>query len=86
MTDFQATAWVAVLLLGVLILTLTAYIGRPEQDVEPAQPCPGPLVWFETFDGQEAVFECCCGYLATTGNFHDEAHAATPLMKEGMAA
>ncbi len=85
MTDFQATAWTALILLVVLILTLTAYIGRTRPATPAVVPCPGPLVWFETFDGQEAVFECTCGYLATTGNFHDEAHAGTPLMKEGAA-
>lgn len=50
--------------------------------------CGGPLVWFdagpEPQDG--AIVECAsCDYVATTGNFHDDAHAQTPVMKEGLA-
>lgn len=49
--------------------------------------CPGPLVWFESATVPvSAVLECAsCDYVVTTGNFHDEAHENTPLMREGMA-
>lgn len=62
-----------------------------------AQACGGPLVWFDTTltvhcrdcgnaHGTAAVLACAaCGYLVTTGNFHDEAHANTPIMREGYA-
>lgn len=48
--------------------------------------CPGPLVWFAVTTGG-AVVECAgCGYVVTTGNFNDDAHATTPIMREGLAA
>jgi hypothetical protein len=49
--------------------------------------CDGPLVWFDVEgDPPAAVLECAaCGYILTSGNFHDEAHAETPMLREGMA-
>ena len=49
--------------------------------------CSGPLIWFDIdSDPPSAVLECAtCGYVVTTGNFHDEAHADTPLLREGIA-
>lgn len=45
-----------------------------------ANTCEGPLVWFDTEDG--AVLECSrCEYVVTTGNFHDERHAHTDLLR-----
>lgn len=47
--------------------------------------CPGPLVWFDVPGG--AVLECArCGYIVTTGNVNDAAHASTPVLREGLAA
>lgn len=47
--------------------------------------CEGPLVWFDVNDGG-AVLECAaCGYVIVSGNFHDQAHAYTPIMREGLA-
>jgi len=47
--------------------------------------CPGPLIWYDVED-VGAVLECAhCDYIIVTGNFHDTAHADTPLMREGMA-
>lgn len=47
--------------------------------------CEGPLVWFDVEGG--AILECAsCDYLIVTGNFHDERHSDTPLLREGMAA
>lgn len=51
--------------------------------------CEGPLVWFDAGPEDQddgAIVECGCGYIATTGNFHDDAHAYTPVMREGLAA
>lgn len=60
-----------------------------------ARPCDGPLVWFDAGtaacpdcgdESQAAVLECAaCGYVVTTGNWHDDAHQSTPVMREGMA-
>lgn len=47
--------------------------------------CEGPLIWFDA--GEQAILECAsCDYLIVTGNFHDERHSDTPLLREGMAA
>lgn len=48
--------------------------------------CPGPLVWFEVGEPADAgILEChTCGYLIVTGSFHDEAHAYTELLREGL--
>lgn len=46
--------------------------------------CEGPMIWFETEDG--AILECPCGYVVTTGNFNDDAHAETPVLREGLAS
>ncbi|MFI7073466.1 hypothetical protein [Micromonospora sediminicola] len=55
----------------------------------PAKPrpaCEGPLVWFDA-PPDSAVLECSvCGYVVVAGNFHDEAHADTPLIREGLTA
>ncbi len=59
---------------------------------EPVQPCPGPLVWFDAGPAMcgcclHGVLECAaCGYIVATGNFHDDLHSETPLMREGLAA
>jgi len=47
------------------------------------EPCPGPLVWFDVdSDPRGAIVECnACGYVLTTGNFHDQAHQETPLLR-----
>lgn len=52
--------------------------------------CPGPLFWFDIAGDDDhdpaAVLECAaCGYVVTTGNLHDDAHADTPLLREGIA-
>ena len=54
-------------------------------------PCPGPLVWFEAGEtdchacggtAYMSVAECAtCGYIVTTGNYHDNAHEDTPLTR-----
>lgn len=54
--------------------------------------CEGPLVWFTAWDDdrfpqQAGVLECsACDYLIVTGSFHDEAHALTPWLREGLAS
>ncbi len=56
-----------------------------EDPTEDTGSCPGPLVWFDVADG--ALLEChTCGYVLSTGNFHDDRHSATPVMREGLAA
>lgn len=53
------------------------------------EPCPGPLIWFDVGVDHSlgAVLECAaCGYIVCTGNFHEPAHAETPLLREGLAA
>lgn len=57
--------------------------------------CKGPLVWFDAGHttcpdcgdhSTAAVLECAaCGYIAMTGNWHDDAHTNTPIMREGYA-
>lgn len=48
--------------------------------------CEGPLIWFDV-EPDAAVLECArCGYLIVAGNFHDQEHAETPLLREGLAA
>ena len=45
------------------------------------EPCPGPLVWFDVEDGG-ALLECnTCGYVLSTGNYNDQAHQETPLLR-----
>jgi hypothetical protein len=52
---------------------------------ESIRPCPGPLVWFDAPDS--AILECAaCGYMIVTGNLNDQEHAATPVIREGLAA
>jgi hypothetical protein len=47
--------------------------------------CPGPLVWFDVTP-DAAIVECArCGYFSITGSLLDEAHAAAPLLREGLA-
>lgn len=49
--------------------------------------CPGPLVWYDV-EPHDAILECAakgCHYVIVAGNFHDQAHAATPLLREGIA-
>lgn len=52
------------------------------------QGCAGPLVWFDVTGRPEqeepagAVLECnTCGYVVNTGNFLDERHSGTPLLR-----
>lgn len=52
------------------------------------EACAGPLVWFDVDprpDHDEpagAVLECgTCGYVVSTGNFLDERHSGTPLLR-----
>lgn len=53
----------------------------------PPAVCEGPLVWFDVAaSGHEstaaAILECAtCDYVITTGNFNDEAHQDTPLLR-----
>lgn len=55
-------------------------------------PCPGPLVWFdvladERFPVPSALLECsACGYVVTSGNANDEAHAFADLLREGIVS
>lgn len=64
-----------------------------------AVPCPGPLIWYETSDATTerpiagfpvpvcAILHCArCGYMITTGNYHNDTHAGTPLLREGMTS
>lgn len=56
-----------------------------------AAPCPGPLIWFPAGpdDNAGAVLECAaagCTYLVATGWWNDQAHAETPLLREGLAS
>lgn len=47
--------------------------------------CAGPLVWFDVealAAPPSAILECAaCGYLIVAGNFNDEAHAETALLR-----
>lgn len=45
--------------------------------------CAGPLIWFGVGEPEEdaAILECPCGYVVTTGNFNDEAHAHAPVLR-----
>lgn len=45
--------------------------------------CDGPLIWFGVGEPEEyaAILECPCGYVIVTGNFNDEAHAYTPVLR-----
>ena len=44
--------------------------------------CPGPLIWLGVGDPEDAaILECPCGYVVVTGNFNNEAHATTPLLR-----
>jgi hypothetical protein len=45
--------------------------------------CEGPLIWFPVGEPVEtaAVLECTCGYIIVTGNFNDEAHCYTPVLR-----
>lgn len=57
---------------------------------EPAR-CPGPLIWYDVpSDGPwypAAILECArCPYLIVSGNFSDEAHGETPILREGLVA
>jgi len=97
MTDLMAGEIVAALLLLVGVITLIALQGKhnpgPDVGVDivdcgmvadmPTEPCPGPLVWFDVdSDPRGAIVECnACGYVLTTGNFHDRAHQETPLLR-----
>lgn len=45
-------------------------------------PCAGPMVWFDIDDGElGAVLECSCGYIIVTGNFNNQEHAFTPIIR-----
>jgi hypothetical protein len=44
--------------------------------------CPGPLIWYDVGDC-DAILECARCDVA--GSFHDEAHSAAPLLREGAA-
>lgn len=54
-------------------------------------PCEGPLIWLDadtTNPTRGAILECAhpgCGYVVITGSVNDQAHAATPVMREGLA-
>lgn len=51
-------------------------------------PCPGPLIWYDVAGSPPAaILECyACRYLVVTGTLHDDRHAATPIMREGLSA
>lgn len=56
--------------------------------------CPGPLIWYDV-EGQPcscgnghiaAILKCArCDYLVCSGNFNDEAHRDTEILREGLA-
>ena len=44
--------------------------------------CEGPLIWFDVGEPTDAaILECPCGYVIVTGNFNDEEHAYTPVLR-----
>jgi hypothetical protein len=49
--------------------------------------CAGPLIWHTVLDPTDgvtevaAILECACGYLIVTGNFNDQRHARTPVLR-----
>lgn len=44
--------------------------------------CEGPLIWFGVGEPEEAaILECTCGYVIVTGNFNDDAHCLTPVLR-----
>lgn len=49
--------------------------------------CEGPLIWYTVPDSDPgAILECAaCDYLIVSSNLHDERHAFTPLLREGIA-
>lgn len=54
------------------------------------ETCEGPLIWFGVGapDEDAAILECAamsCGYLIVSGNWNDQAHAETPMLREGLA-
>lgn len=48
--------------------------------------CPGPLIWFSVGCPEDAgILECAaCSYVIVTGNFNDQLHVDTPMMREGL--
>lgn len=54
-------------------------------DLDPAAPCPGPLVWLDLDDDPTrpaAVLECAtCDYVIATGSVNDVAHAHTDIVR-----
>ena len=50
--------------------------------------CSGPLIWFTVLDSDPgAILECAtCDYIVVSSHPHDQRHADTPLLREGMAA
>lgn len=58
----------------------------------PDSACPGPLVWFTVPKQGEwvewaGILECgSCDYVVVSGNLHDDSHALTPMIREGLAA
>jgi len=91
MTDLMAGEIIAIIMLGLAITYLISRLVRETPDIVdcgmvadvPTEPCPGPLVWFDVdSDPRGAIVECnACGYVLTTGNFHDQAHQETPLLR-----
>jgi hypothetical protein len=53
----------------------------------PSCGCAGPLVWHTVTDPADdttevaAILECPCGYVVITGNFNDDQHANTPVLR-----
>lgn len=46
--------------------------------------CDGPFIWYGCVGG--ALLVCAtCGHATVTGNINDAAHAATPILAEGVA-
>lgn len=53
--------------------------------------CEGPLVWFDVsafkhrtckHEHAACVIECAkCGYIVMSGNYHDDAHARTDVLR-----
>lgn len=61
----------------------------------PSAECEGPLIWYSVEDVIPGVIDCAgilrcnqpeCGYIIVTTNLHDQAHANTPVLPEGLAA
>jgi hypothetical protein len=62
--------------------TVDRNFAQPSQDHRP-DGCEGPLIWHQVGEPEDAaILECAtCDYIIATGNFNDEAHARTELLR-----